>query len=612
MSLHRDPSLPLPAPPRTPPPALDHPDPGLALAGRAGDGRVAVEGERARARIRERGGVEAVLLDGVPAASALEVAAGVSVNVVASPGLLRRERVAGGASWAETVLVPPRLPLVAVQLRPGSGPAVRVAGSVVLLPGATALRWNAGEGMVAVSDDRHPDRSVVLWAGPGGSVEVADAPADGGGLAVSFSLEAGPDAPATVAVGLQGGGADDPLRALPHLTGHLRGASSGPADGVRLDTGVPELDDGLSWARTRTATAARRAREGTPAWALFWTGLGALAGGDADAAERLTDLLLAAGSDDGPGEPRGHEEALHLPSGPLGLLLAARLALATGNAGHALRALERRGDAGPGAFTASGASLGALALRALADGLRWSVGEDRTDALRREADAVEARRSGGRAPGGGMRLPVVGGGGGAPDPGAVARALLAHEEGVPEAPPGSPLGAWAHLRGGAGAEGYAAWRSVLAAGLGDGDAGRGAWDDASAGAAPGAGVVVATLVHGLLGWAPDAPVGRARLAPTLPGHLTRFRVSGLGVGEAEAEMAFHREGPAHCFRLEPTAGRAPPSLVFEPTVAARGVDAVQVDGRAVELDLREGPGGVVVPVQLPLDGPRTVRITARE
>lgn len=613
MSAH-DPSLPLPRLPGAPP-ALELHDPELARAGRAGEGTVAVEGARAVARVEERGPVQEIRLDGRTAAGALRVDAGVSVNVVASPGLLRRERVAGGASWSETVLAPPRLPLVAVQLGPGPGsPAgVPVRGSAVLLPGAAGVRWNAGEGVVAAADPGDPEGGVVLWVGPGGSAEVLAA-AEGGGLRVDFSAVAGPDAPATVVIGRSPGHGGDPLRAVPHLAGHLRAAAAGPAGGVRLDTGVPDLDDGLAWARARVAAACHRSA--VPTWAAFWTGLGALAGGDAEAAERLADRLLDGASagtgapGDGTEEPR-HAE-LALPAGALGPLLAARLALATGVTGPALRALaaleEREGAAAGGGRLDS--SLRALALRTLADALRWRVGEERAEALRRRADAEVARAGGGPGAEGGMRLPVVGGGS-SREPADTSLALLDPGRGRPPVRPGSPLEAWARLERGGAEEGYAAWRSALDAGLAEGGAGRGAWDPAGS-MAPRAGVLVCAVVHGLLGWRPDAPVGRARLGPVLPARLTRFRATGLRVGEAGMEMAFHREGRDHCFRLEPTAGRAPPTLVFEPTVAAPGVDAVQVDGREVELDLREGPGGIVVPVQLPLDGPRTVRITARE
>ena len=52
----------------------------------------------------------------------------------------------------------------------------------------------------------------------------------------------------------------------------------------------------------------------------------------------------------------------------------------------------------------------------------------------------------------------------------------------------------------------------------------------------------------------------------------------------------------------------PPLLVFEPSVSGEA-RSVEVDGAAAELDLRSDTGRTVVPVQLPLDSPRTVRIT---
>jgi hypothetical protein len=52
----------------------------------------------------------------------------------------------------------------------------------------------------------------------------------------------------------------------------------------------------------------------------------------------------------------------------------------------------------------------------------------------------------------------------------------------------------------------------------------------------------------------------------------------------------------------------PPLLVFEPSVHS-AVAAVTVDGRVAELDMRSDGGRTIVPVQLPLDGVRTLGFT---
>jgi hypothetical protein len=55
----------------------------------------------------------------------------------------------------------------------------------------------------------------------------------------------------------------------------------------------------------------------------------------------------------------------------------------------------------------------------------------------------------------------------------------------------------------------------------------------------------------------------------------------------------------------------PPLIVFEPSVAG-AVDSVRVDGEAAELEVRRGGGRSVVPVQLPVDGIRTLEVVTRE
>jgi hypothetical protein len=104
-------------------------------------------------------------------------------------------------------------------------------------------------------------------------------------------------------------------------------------------------------------------------------------------------------------------------------------------------------------------------------------------------------------------------------------------------------------------------------------------------------------------------VGRAVLAPRFPEHLTAFGVGGLRVGSATLELHYEREGPLRRYRITPTGGRAPVTLVLEPLVELATVTATRLDGEAVELDPRPGPGGwTVVPLQVPLDGPRVLEV----
>lgn len=621
-----------------PVPMLRVDDPEVALAGQAGEGRLLLEGERGAALLEERGGVARLHLDGIRVAEALTLEAGVVVNLVASPALVRRERVAPGRAMEEVALLPPRLPLLAVQLRPasaGSGeagpPASRVGGSVLLLPGSTGVRWEMDGGRLAAVSPEAPHLRLVVALSPDDGTGALEAVAGAEGLRVRITLPEG-DAPTLlVAAGPPDG--PNPLLPAAHLAGHARMATAAPREGLALATGVAAVDDGVAWARRRLAAAAFREVGGTRPWGAFWSGLGALASGDQASAAAYLDALepttggrgSGAGGNAAPaGGPTGSDpiHPLHLPAAPLPLLLAARLALAVGDAGPALARAARLdpGSLAAAAHPPAEARLWVRALETLADALRWSAGEEEAERYRRLArEVARSARPGTGSDGGGVRLPMVGD---APDPrsggaaSALATLLAPREEGhraeIPAGEMPAALAPWAALRNGRASEGWALWRGAVDQGLAAGPAGRGSWDGRENGGreAPGTGLLLAGLVHGLLRWEPDAPVGRARLAPLLPAHLTRFRVEGLRVGEATLSLTFDRDGGVGRYRLEPTGGRSPATLVFEPVVERRLL-AARVDGEAVELDPRPGPGGWIVPLQIPLDAPRTVELETR-
>ena len=93
-------------------------------------------------------------------------------------------------------------------------------------------------------------------------------------------------------------------------------------------------------------------------------------------------------------------------------------------------------------------------------------------------------------------------------------------------------------------------------------------------------MLVSPVAYGLLGWEPDAPAGRARLAPQLPPQWERLRVSGLRVGASRLDAAIE-QGPGRLsLRLEPRAGRL--SLDVRPHLppGAREVTAT-LDGARV-------------------------------
>ncbi len=93
-------------------------------------------------------------------------------------------------------------------------------------------------------------------------------------------------------------------------------------------------------------------------------------------------------------------------------------------------------------------------------------------------------------------------------------------------------------------------------------------------------MLVSPIVYGLLGFEPDAPSGRARLAPQLPPGWDRLRVSGLAVGQSRLDVDFERRPFAWRIGL---VSKGPPlrlELRPMPPPGARGL-AARLDGRSV-------------------------------
>ncbi|MFP3947719.1 MAG: hypothetical protein ACLFWG_03240 [Longimicrobiales bacterium] len=120
-----------------------------------------------------------------------------------------------------------------------------------------------------------------------------------------------------------------------------------------------------------------------------------------------------------------------------------------------------------------------------------------------------------------------------------------------------------------------------------------------------------TLLFGLLGARADAFFGRLRLAPRLPGRWRRMSVGGIRMGDARVHLSYHADGGRHTFRLEPTGGRVPVNLVFEPQLPVARLEGAWVDGSPAELELFRGEGRAGTRLQLPLDAPRAVVLQAK-
>ena len=562
-------------------PPIDPAVGGLSRA-RAGSSALFVEGRRAYVQTgtsRDQG--TTIVIDGVPTLRDLRAPLGAVANIHLTPGLLRRERVGARGTVTETVLVAPTLPLIWIEWSTAGSP---LPGDVLL-----TLDHEVGEG--APTTLAQTERGIVLAAGGGRALAIT---ACGGSVRVRRegpNLAVNPDVRAStgrltlvLAVGTPRE-LRTALVASAHVGAHAIRAASGPEGGTVLQTGVAEVDEGFAWARARVEGSAFRHRATLP------LGLGALAGGDEASARQVLDRL----------RPRTVEHAL----------LAGRFAATFGDSGPALSAAGalvategRSGPAGPRA----------LAARSLSEALRYAAPDAVTAELATIGRSLRSPERSGRA------LPMAGPRPAPREPAPEAESawLAGLFEGRPSHPPGEavrpsivsiressalfatdPDSAWVM------------WRGLLDRGLQDGPAGPATWDtpEESATDGPACAELVQALMHGMLGVAPDAPVGRIRIAPRFPGHLRSFTVGGIALGETRLRLAYERRGDRHRFTVAPEHAAVPPLLVLEPTVRGR-IRSIRIDGEPAELDVRETGLLSTVPVQLPVDGERTLDVTA--
>lgn len=560
---------------------VEPPDGAHALAGPARDAEFLIEGERASVHGSQCGALRAIRIGTRIVAANVSSSLGAAANLITLPGLARRELVGSTGTCIESVVVAPTLPFVAVQwARPAAAEPTRV--SLDLLPGNRAVRYRAGSASVTTRGD---DDDLV-------AVGVIPAPErfeleDRGGDGVRVTAQVSGPGPVTLVIAAGPAGTiRSCFGAVAHLGAHARGAADfGLEAGLRLSTDSPELDDGILWARVRLRGAlARAASTGSAGPSdVLAAGIAASGVGDRESARRAHDLI----------------EGAH-PAGAA--LLAGRLASVFGDAGPALSHARTALEAPRKNLGAGDRELSALALEHLADGLRYSTSESLIAELRDAARSL-----------GGVRLPVVGGGAPSAPRSSWVASLL---EGEPSAPPNTDGGdrdrmrrVCADFRTDPDAA-WAAWRGAAAAGLTDGPSGPGSWDPTDPGgpsASPITSALLSVLAYGLLGLVPDAPSGRIRIAPRLPSHLARLDADGITVGDTRLTLRYRREDRRHLFELEPELGSVPPLAVFEPAVAGP-VREVRVDGAPALLEVRHSGVRTVVPVQLPVDGRRTLEI----
>ena len=584
---------------------------GLAHVGPAG-GRFLVEGRHAlvTGAQSEPGGV--IAFPGVGTVAVNVPGSGRAANVVLSPGLVRRHFAGREGITVETLLVTPDLPLVvvwwagapipdaitvevAVEGRPSAGrdAGASIAGTVERTPGGFALDVE-GTGF-AVGVTPPPAAVRIVESSPG-----------------CVRARITPTAADLTALVVAGGGREGVRRAFAataHLSGHARRAAAGPAEGgLVVDTGIDEIDDGVAWARVRLTGLLDRpgptpsgGHSGVRDRRALLLGLAASGVGDrASSARAMSSVESWRGDDD------SHPSAMEAT-------LAARHASVFGDASRALRiarawaaraSTDRTEDARQ---SADERELRPLAGRALADALLHAVPDDVLAALRRP---ISKRAGTSRS------LPMVGTASPEAAWAAWLEGLLA---GRPRHPvPGGLSPDIVALRRAAASfavdpdAAWSEWRRSLGAGLAFGPDGPATWDnevDDGVDASRTAEILLA-LVHGLLGLAHDAPAGRLTMAPRLPTHVNTFTVRGITLGDASLRLGYERSGQNHVFTLDPELAAVPPLIVFEPTVVGRVV-GIRIDGALADLDVHGVEGLSLVPVQLPLDGPRRVEITTR-
>jgi hypothetical protein len=111
-------------------------------------------------------------------------------------------------------------------------------------------------------------------------------------------------------------------------------------------------------------------------------------------------------------------------------------------------------------------------------------------------------------------------------------------------------------------------------------------------------MLVTPLMSGLIGWEPDAPRNRARLAPQIPPDWMYARVRQLRVGAASLDVIFSRMPTSFTVDLRTTAGSPAVTLDLPVPPGARNV-SVMLDSAAVPLQWAETPGGPRVRLELP-------------
>lgn len=528
---------------------------------------------------------------------------GSAANILVFPGMARRDFSSSGGTVVETVLATPTLPLAIVQWE----------GTRSALPGSILVRLHEATASPTLTDDaavvvegrpgegaREGTPSLRIGLAPPASqarVEVVD------GMA-TVVLEPTAADHLSLVVALEGAdGRRTPMAEAKHARSHAVRAAAGPADGLSVLSGVPEIANAVAWLRVRLAGQARHFPVRQDPYTGLFVGLAATAVGDRTSSRTVLSSMATDST----------EYAL----------LAARHAATFGETSPA-----RQSASAWGGRPLQPSALVALTARELADALHHAADAATLSRLRAVAEAPADPRDGSPDDGTesgryraaeGRSLPMAGrpsspGGGSSnltgpssasadrPVEAVDLRRLLAPRPGADD-----PDAAWA------------AWRNALVDGSGrvmtlwDG------WQDtgvtvprpdavrpAGRGRSRTAGLLL-DLTAGILGLRADAPAGRISIAPSLPSHIRRFEASGITLGTNTLGLRYAVTPEAVRYELVPEASSVPPLVIFEPSMSTRP-EGVRIDGETAELDPRRSGSRTVVPVQLPLDKERVVEL----
>ena len=596
--------LSLPSPPRQLV-AIPASEGGLQRPGVANTMPVVCAGRRCLVRASALHGVLVADADGAPLAGRVHLKAATAANGLATPRSLTRELVGAAGSTRETLLVPERLPGFVLQWQGWApdegwhlgvelftdprtrvridGPTLRIADEA----GAGLVLYLASASTSAGDAARQADSWRVI-EGPGGAGQV------------TAQVHCTAEAPATLLVhAISDGDRLPSLAALGAVVAHRVRDDLEPdeAAGLQLSSGIADLDRGVAWARAALRALVEETSAGAEVRVLAphvegdesgRLAMGALAAGEWEVAQAAlqSPALRSAGS-------MTARQALALAAW---VAWTAQPHLLVQHADAIAQAAEV-----PGTFSAND-------LQRLIEAAEAAAADDLLARLR----ALPASK------------PAS-----APDSGPPSVPESPVSQNTPPSQPTArrlPTISSAAATSTSASSGVPAFVATSPDATSDWVALRTALSVLVRQGGPPEGFEAAeqleVLVRWVLGVEPDAAYGRLRLAPQLPAHLTSFQFSGLRVGDATVGAALSRHsgvptGPKDDaegglevveWRLRQTAGGAPITWIFEPTLPLQSVEHVSVDGQPAELDVSPTPGGLRVKVQVPAERERVVRV----